>query len=74
MESNNVESPEKPIAHRRIRRQVPLRIFVVGVMAVAIGTFAWNRTGGDYLLSALLVGLTTAVMDIRVSDSGRHGR
>jgi hypothetical protein len=74
MEHNNVDSSEKPPAHHRIRRQVPLRVFVVGVMAVAIGAFAWNRTGGDYLLSALLTGLTTAVIDIRVSDSGRHGR
>ena len=74
MESNNVRRPEKPSKHHRVRRQIPLRIFVVGAMAVAMATFAWNRTGGDHLLTALLAALTAAVIDIRVGDSGQHGR
>lgn len=74
MESNNVDRSEELPKHHRIRRQVPLRMFVVCAMAVAMAAFAWNRTGGDYLLSALLAGLTAAVIDIHVGDSGKHGQ
>lgn len=74
MNSNNADSAEVLPKHRRIRRQVPLRMFVVGAVAVAMAAFAWSRTGGDYLISALLAALTAAVIDIRVGDSGLHER
>ncbi|GAB2567155.1 hypothetical protein Aab01nite_45280 [Paractinoplanes abujensis] len=50
-------------------RRVSLRHFVVVVVAVAVGMFAWYRTGGDWLLSVVVGTLTAAAIDDRVGDA-----
>ncbi|GIF20786.1 hypothetical protein BJ973_001308 [Actinoplanes tereljensis] len=52
-------------------RRISLRHIVIIAVSAALGSFAWNRTGGDYLLSALIVCLTASAIDVRVTDSGK---
>ena len=74
MNLNNAAMPAEPPGQGKRSRQVPLRVFVVGTVAAAMALFTWNRTGGDYLLTVLVTGLTAAVMDVRVGEPGRHER
>jgi hypothetical protein len=48
-----------------------LRHIVIIAVSTAMGSFAWNRTAGDYLLTSLIVFLTASVIDVRAADSGR---
>jgi L-asparagine transporter-like permease len=70
MNPNNAARTAEPPEQAKRSRQVPLRVFVVGAVTVAMALFTWNRTDGDYLLTVLLTGLTGAVMDVRVGEPG----
>ena len=69
MDHNNVDDPIKWLGSRGGRRKIPLRMFVGGVVSAALATFTWQRTAGDFLISALVAALAVAVVDLRVSDS-----
>ncbi len=57
-----------PADHSRVRK-VPLRHFVIGIVATGMGMFVWYRTGEDMLLSMIFAAMTAATVDVRVSDS-----
>jgi hypothetical protein len=49
--------------------RLPLRHAVIASVSMAVAYFAWQRTGGDYFITGLLLFLTAAVIDLRVGDS-----
>jgi len=69
MDTNRFGRSATPVHPAEGRGQMSLRRFVTGTVAVAMGCFVWSRTGGDYVITTLVVGLTAAVIDIRVSRS-----
>jgi hypothetical protein len=51
-------------------RQLTLRQIVIAMVSAGAAGFAWYRTGGDYVITALVAVLAAAVIDLRAAHSG----
>jgi hypothetical protein len=68
LKSNDIFEPIDPLGPRKSKERLPLRVFVIAATSIAVGSFVWDRTNGDYLITMLVLALCAATLDIRLSN------